>query len=341
MAPKANNKVEVCDHPSAWDRAGLLADGGWIRRLGDEATRELSRAVTTPSHSARAERLPSLASQLADIGQELEFGRGVVLLQGLPLDGLSEAQCERLFGIVTTQMGELIVQDTAGTLIDRVEDRGRSYDDISVRGYTTNAQLTPHCDSGDFIGLLCVRPAQSGGINTLTSSVGIFNRIARRHPHLLPPLLRGFHYNIRGNGPPGPWVDVTAHRVPVFSVNAGRVSCRFNEKAIKTAAELPGVAPLTSLELEAVDKIVELASDPELMIDVALESGDLLLLSNHSVLHNRTAFVDSDQPGSARLMLRAWINIDYGRDLEDAFADHYNTGPKQGPFVAAALRRQI
>ncbi len=255
--------------------------------------------------------------------------------------GLSVEQLDYLCAGLAARLGRLIVQDTAGTVIDRVADRGLSYNDIRVRGYTTNAELTPHCDSGDVIGLLCIRPAPQGGVNTLSSAIAIYNRIVETHPEYLEPLHRGFHYNIRGNGPPGQWRDITRHRVPVFSHHQGRLSVRFNEKAIKTAPELPGVEPLSALELAAIDYLVMLSKREEFGLRVALESGDLLLLSNHSVLHTRDAFVDGDSASQKRLLLRVWINLFEGRALSDEFADHYNTGPREGPWVPSLERASI
>ena len=333
------------EHPSVWTRYDLDSDDSWRQQLTPSEVGELRGLAASLPESAAAlgiDRtgapdlaMPILSYRLAVLSDELENGRGIALVKGLPLAGLSVAQLDYLYAGIVGRMGRLIVQDTAGTLIDRVSNRGLSYDDIRVRGYTTNAELTPHCDSGDVIGLLCIRPAPEGGINTLISAIALYQRIRETHPEYLGALHRGFHYNIRGNGPPGPWQDVTRHRVPVFSLYAGRLSVRFNEKAIKTAAELPGVAPLSKLELAAIDYLVALSKSEEFGLRVALEAGDLLLLSNHSVLHTRDAFVDGDTVDTKRLLLRAWINLYNARPLRDDFADHYNTGPREGPWVAS------
>ena len=232
-----------------------------------------------------------------------------------------------------TSFGRLIVQDTSGTLIDHVSDRGKSYNDIRVRGYTTNAELTPHCDSGDLLGLLCVRQAQSGGENQLSSAVTIYNRILEERPEYLECLYRGVHYNIRGNGPPGPWRNITEHRVPVYHFRNGVLSCRFNQKAMKTSQELHGAPRLTETEVAAIDYVANVARRENVQHELRLEAGDMLILNNHWVFHNRSSFQDSTEPDSNRLLMRMWINIEGGRDLSYEFADHYNTGPREGPHV--------
>jgi alpha-ketoglutarate-dependent taurine dioxygenase len=204
---------------------------------------------------------------------------------------------------------------------------------VRIRGYKTNAALSPHCDTADVAALLCVRPAKSGGTNTLASAMAIYNEVLAHHPEYVDPLCRGFHYNIRGEGPKGPFRDITQHRVPVYSYHAGRLSVRFNWKAIKTAEQLPGVPPLTALEHAAVDYVADLSHRADLGFAIGLEAGDLLLLNNYTVLHMRDAFEDYEDRAKRRLLLRLWVNMPNSRPLLPDFADHYNTGPRQGPFV--------
>ncbi len=132
-------------------------------------------------------------------------------------------------------------------------------------------------------------------MNNSSSSIAVYNELVDSHPELLEPLFRGFHYNIRGNGRLGDYRDITAHRVPVFSYHDGQLSCRYNQKAILTAEELPNVEPLTDLEKNAINCVAELAMRDILRFDISLQSEDLMLLNNYTVLHNRDEFVDFDK----------------------------------------------
>lgn len=336
-----NMLLKPVTDPSAWTRADMDSDKSWIYALNNQESNQLNNALThlvhadIPHRKVKANNFPleNFETLIRSIQDQIENGRGIAVLKGLPVAGKTVEEVELLYAGIAAHIGKSIVQDTQGTVIDHVYDRGQNYNDISVRGYTTNAKLTPHCDSGDIVALLCVRPAREGGINTVSSSMAVYNAILAEHPHLLEALYTGFHYNIRGNGPPGKFVDITAHRVPVYSFHDGKLSCRFNEKAMLTAEQLPGVDTLTELETEAIKTVARLSTSREMSFDIMLEPGDLLLLCNHSIFHTRAAFEDWNEPERKRLLLRKWINIPNGRALTWEFADHYNTGPRQGPYV--------
>lgn len=325
---------------SAWTRDSLMADRSWIYEFDasmvGEALHALEGIRPLGLHhteiSADDFPLDTAQALMRDIRHQLEFGRGLALVRGLPIDGLGLAESELLFAGVSTHLGGSVVQDTAGTHIDHVTDRGLSYESIAVRGYMTNAQLTPHCDSSDVTTLLCIRGAKSGGLNVVSSALAVYNEILAQNPELLETLYRGFYYNVRGQGPPGRFRDVTSHRVPVFSYHAGRLSCRYNEKGILTSELLPGVSPLTPLERTAVARVAQLSNEPKFSVEILLEPGDWLLLCNYTVLHNRSAFEDHDDPARKRLLLRKWINLPGGRELAWEFGDHFDTGVRQGPY---------
>jgi len=339
--PKPDMMLGPVTDRSAWKGADMTKDDSWIYRLNQREAAEIESAFARSAPAAKHHDdvtkndfpLDTFGRLVTAMRDQIEDGRGLTLLKGVPVGGKTVEQLELLYAGIAAHIGTSIAQDTQGTLTGRVEDHGNNYKDINVRGTNTNAQLTPHCDSGDILALLCVRQAKTGGVNTLASSMAIYNEILARHEEFLEPLYNGFHYNIRGNGPPVRYRDITAHRVPVYSYYRGKLSCRFNQKAILTSEQLPGGPPLTQLEKDAVNEVAALSMRPELSFEVRLEPGDLLLLSNYSVFHNRDAFEDWDDPARKRLLLRKWINIPNARQLAWEFADHYNTGPRQGPYV--------
>lgn len=331
--------VDAC----AWRVADVGDAASYARWLQAPELDEIDRAVRAVRAAGRSAEdieseadfpLPGLGPFLEQLRVELEDGVGFALLRGLPVGRYGLQDQKVLVMGLLAHLGAPMRQDTKGTLVEEVADRGLSYEDDRVRGYMTSAELTPHCDSGDVVGLLCVRRARHGGDSRISSGAAIHHVLAETAPELLEPLYRGFHHNIRGNGPPGA-EDVTRDRVPVFSRCDGRLSIRFNLKAILTAERLPGVEPLSDLELRAIEAVAELALRPDLCLEMMLQPGDLQLLNNHAVLHTRTAYEDHPDPRAKRLLLRVWVNLPNGRPLEDVFADHFNTGPRQPPAQKA------
>ena len=74
-------------------------------------------------------------------------------------------------------MGAPLYQNPQGELLGHVFDHGRTYGNIDVRGYETNAYLPYHTDAGDVVGLLCLRRSLEGGLSSIVSSTTVHNEI--------------------------------------------------------------------------------------------------------------------------------------------------------------------
>lgn len=326
--------------PSAWTSAELAADDGWIYRLRPADVAELEAAV----EAVRAKGLklyafgrddfplPGLAPTIAAVLHQLEHGRGCALLRGLDVSGYDEDTLKTLYWGLGAHLGEPVTQNAQGDLIGHVRDTGRDFEAKNVRGYTTNARLSPHCDPIDVVGLLCVHPAKRGGDSLISSAMTIYNELLATHPEYLEPLCAGFHFDLRGEGVTGDPDEVTFNRVPVFSYFGGRLSCRYNRKTIGDGQAKAGER-LDGLALEAVDAVAGLVVRRDIRFNVPFERGDIQLLNNHMVLHSRDAFEDHPEPERRRNLLRLWINLRDGRPLAPEFADRLNTGPRGGVHV--------
>ncbi len=330
---------------SAWRGSDFTDSDEWAYKLTPRELDELDAALQSvisadlaPVEFSRdAFPLPTFGKRLAEILDELENGRGFALLRGIPVEHYDQASLYRLYWGIAVHLGDMISQNAKGDLIGRVEDIGVDINSMNARGYTTNAELQPHNDSSDIVGLLCVNRAKEGGESTIASAMTIYNEILARNPEYLNLLYRGFHYDVRGEGVTGGSNEVTRNRVPVYSFFDNRLSCRFNKRAIETAADKMGT-PLTALEQTALDRIAELTLDPQTRFTFEIQPGDLQLLNNHMVLHARSNFIDWPERERRRLLLRLWVNRreGEGRRLAPAFASRYNTGHRQGVAVSAA-----
>ena len=144
----------------------------------------------------------------------------------------------------------------------------------------------------------------------------------RRRPDLLPLLFRPYATDWRGEAPHG---GEGHYDIPVFSWFAGRLSTRYARRYIDSAQRFDDVAPLTGEELEAIDFFDSLADDPAIHLDMEFRPGDIQLLHNHQVMHDRTEFEDWDEPERKRHLLRLWLNCPDGRPLPEIFRSRFHS----------------
>jgi hypothetical protein len=259
-----------------------------------------------------------------------------VLIRGLSIEGWTRRQAAEAFLTIGAQLGNLRMQNAEGHLLGHVRDLGRSSDDPNTRIYQTRERQTHHTDSCDVVGLMCLRTAKSGGLSSLVSSTTIFNEMRRRRPDLLKVLMEPIETDRRGEVPEGgkPYFSI-----PVFNYHEGLVSTIYQRQYIESARRFPGVPPLTSLQIEALDLLDELANDPSLNLMMELQPGDIQLVHNHTILHDRTAFEDYAEPDRKRHLLRLWLAPVNARPLPEVFAERYGSitpGDRGGVTVPGA-----
>jgi len=322
---------EIVTGPSAWLGPDLVKDPSWIYEFTSRELAELDSALARVKAKGLALvdirrpdfALPSLEPKLLKQLEEINHGRGFVVFRGLPVDRYADKDVEIILWGLGTHLGLAVTQNPMGDLLGHVFDHGRKYGEIDVRGYETRAHLPFHTDSGDIIGLLCLRRAKSGGLSSIVSSIALHNEILRRHPEYLPPLYRGFHYIKReaalGEDP------ISARPIPVFGCADGFISCRLIRNQINAACEKMG-KPLSTLEKQALDFLGLLAYSDAFHLDMDLQLGDIQVCNNYTILHSRTEFEDWEEPGRGRHMLRLWLSARDRRPLAPEFPQHNGYG---------------
>lgn len=334
---------------SAWKGCDLAERKDWIHTLTPAAIAEVDEALArlreNPVALTEIHRehfsMPSLAKELASVANELENGRGFVVVRGLPFGKYSDENIARIFWGIGTHFGYPISQNASGDLLGHVRAiEGLKYMDKNVRGYQTSAELFFHNDNCDIVGLLCFRKAKSGGVSRLASAMTLYNEVLAKHPEHLDVLARGFHYDLRGEELPGV-SPLTPHHIPVYSYFEGRLSCRYVYTAIVTAARKAGMS-FTDEETAAMTFLNETAAREDVRLDMMLEPGDMQFCNNHMVLHSRTAYEEWPEADRKRHMLRLWLNNPQGRRLAPEFADRYGQGVGMGvPPVTGATRAEV
>jgi hypothetical protein len=329
---------------SVWYGAEFAGFGDWVEWLSEAQTDEIESVVRT-LHESKADTraitaedvsLPMLGPRLRGMLDEVMNGRGFVLIKGLPVGRWTKRQAAVAFLIIGTHLGNLRMQNAEGHLLGHVRDLGRSSDDPNTRIYQTRERQTHHTDSCDVVGLMCLQQAKSGGLSSLVSSTTIFNEMRRHRPDLLNVLLQPIETDRRGEIPEG---SKPYFNIPVFNYHDGLVSAIYQRQYIESARRFPGAAPLTSLQAEALDLLDELANDPKLNLMMELEPGDIQLVHNHTILHDRTAFEDYPEPERKRHLLRLWLAPPGARPLPEVYAERFGSitpGDRGGVVVPGA-----
>ena len=331
--------------PSAWYGRDMAERNDWIYHLSPSEAREVEDAlVSVQRHGLeiidieqRDFPLPSLGPILDAIRLELLTGRGFVLLRGLGMENRSVTDAATIFWGIGRYLGRAVSQNGKGHLLGHVHDLGYHVDDPNARVYQTTERQCYHTDSCDIVGLFCVRPAKSGGLSSITSSVTLFNEMLARSPVLTRAMFRPFCVDRRGEVPDGMKPYFT---VPILNWHAGNLSTYYVRRYIESAQRFPEVPRLTSEQIQALDLIDALADDPALHLKMDFQPGDMQFLHNHQILHDRTAFEDWSEPSEKRHLLRLWLCPPDGRAIPACYSTRYGgteIGRRGGIQVPGAI----
>jgi hypothetical protein len=314
--------------PAVWYGPEMAARQDWLHHLTAQEVQEVERAALpwagrdlaglTPGDFP----LPQLGPRLATIRREVLKGCGFALLRGLPVEHWPQPLSEAAFYGLGTHFGAARTQNAQGHLLGHVRDLGLRSDDPNVRIYQTAERQTFHTDSCDIVGLLCLQVARRGGESALVSSNTLWNEIRRRRPDLAALLLHPVATDRRGEVPPGQKPFFT---IPVFNWHEGGMSAIYQRQYIESAQRFEDAPRLDERWHEALDLLDALANDPALHFLMTLQRGDIQLVHNHTLLHDRTAFENWPEPERQRHLLRLWLAPDDARPLPPVFAQRFGS----------------
>src|SRR5215475_4929236 len=166
----------------------MLNSRDWIEDLSEIEIAEVERAIK-PLADAQADipairrddfPLPMLGPRLQRILDNTLNGRGFAMIRSLPVERWTKLESAIAFFGIGAHVGAARPQNAKGHALGHVKDLGLSSSDPNTRIYQTRERQTFHTDSCDIVALLCLRPAKSGGMSSLVSSVTIFNEMRRR-----------------------------------------------------------------------------------------------------------------------------------------------------------------
>lgn len=338
--------------PAGWTAADLPRKDEWQYRLTSRDRAELAAALAhvrqcgaTMLDLRRKADFPldNLARTLEKIGDDVHFGRGFVLIKGMPVDAYGREDVAIMYWGMGLYLGYPVSQNAKGHMLGHVVDLGhgsqkvekfgdneRVFNHTDIRGYNTRERFHFHTDGADVVGLLCLHPARQGGRSIIASSVALHNEIQRRRPDLLGVLYQPFWVSRQNEVPAGarPYFQM-----PVFHRHGGNFLAYYTRAYIESCKIFPELPPLTEEQYEAFSLIDDVLADPRMQLGMELEKGDIQFLNNHVVLHTRTAYEDFAEPERKRHLLRLWLVSPEARALPHWYYDQAGAGRRAGIYV--------
>ncbi len=332
--------------PASWRGDDLRHPEAWRHTLNDDHIGEIRLAVAETINDGveivditrDTFALPILGEDLARFYQEVVFGRGFVVCDGLPVDELNREEVIRAWVGIGTHLGEPVSQNGKGHIIGHVKDLGQGPASKNRRTFSTSARQPYHTDSCDIVGLLCLRAAKSGGLFSLTSSIAVYNEMLERRPDLARILTQPFINDRRGEVPAG---MQDTFEMAAFYHHEGRLLSFMDRNFINAAQTHDYVPRLTVEEIAALDLLEAIAAEDGMYLDLEWHPGSFVFAHNHQVFHSRTAYEDFDEPAQRRHLLRLWLSARTGWQLPTDFAARYGeiaVGKKRGGIVVPGMQ---
>jgi hypothetical protein len=328
---------------TAWIGSEMTSHPDWIHQLSPAEIDDLDRAIAHARATGKALGnltrddfpLGVLARSADEWLDALDGGRGFVLVRGVPVERYREEDATLAYWGLGLHLGRAVSQNAAGDLLGHVRDAGLPRRDPTVRLYRTRETLGFHCDGSDIVGLLCLRPAKSGGTSRIASSVAIYNEIRRRRPDLVSVLFESFPFDRNGEEGPG---EAPYFELPICREAEGRIRMFYIGWYIRDSQRHPQAPRLSRAQNEVIDLIDEIAADPAIHLDMDFRPGDIQWLKNAAILHARTEFEDYAEPERKRHLLRLWLTSKRTFADGDAFV-RAGVPAQQGRISDAAAAR--
>jgi alpha-ketoglutarate-dependent taurine dioxygenase len=301
----------------AWKADTVGGQASWFTSLSDDCLSELEELMrecaASPEETTTIQILDSQLSRcrevLRPVIMELETGRGFVVIDKVPMERFSPAEARTLYWLVGQILGEPFKQDIKGTLLYDVRDTGQDVKE-GARFSVTNAASSFHTDGAfnphvpDYVGLLCLAVAKSGGESELISAFSLHNELFNRDADALRTLYGPFYFDRRGQFAAG---EKPVTETPIFRWDGQELFLRYLYYYTRVGHELIG-QPLTTEQERALETVEELLAREDLKVSFKLEPGQMMFVNNRWILHNRTAFEDFAEPERRRHYVRLWLS---------------------------------
>ncbi len=300
----------------AWVRADVRRDD-WCFRLSPACLDELKATTTelrrqpVPVEAIDPARfsMPACREFMGRVQAALDDGVGFALVDRLPMDEVSDDEAKALYWILSSLLARPVQQKLTGTLLYDVHDTGgQATPGSGVRPDQTNMDQFFHNDNSynttqpEYVGLLCVRPAKTGGVSQVISFYTLHNELLRAHGAVIPRLYQPFWFDRQKEYRDGEPAVISA---PMFAYD-GRLRVRLGLYQARGGYTLMN-EPMDEAGVKAIDALRAIFTDETLAFDFVMQRGQIQYVNNLETCHRRTTFEDFDEPEKKRLLVRLWL----------------------------------
>lgn len=288
--------------PRAWTSDTIGGGEGLTHRLGSHHVEELDRlaratlGIDVTAMDRAAFSSPLIDALMQGVREEIERGKGIVVLSGLDPQKLGTDLFTRIHWGLATHLGTMPPQSPKGDRIGFVRKEANNPD---ARGYQADIELRPHTDFHELLSLACISTAAEGGLSGFVSGRAVHDIMAAECSQHLPALYEGYYHDTTGEG------EFSEGPVPVFGWQGGNLGVYHQALFMNTAAAQRGEVVPPAL-IEAMAAFESISKRPGVIAKFMLQPGDIGFWHNFAVLHARDSFTNDAQ--HERLILRLWIN---------------------------------
>lgn len=315
--------IKAKSQPS-WTSTGLETNPHWKITLPDSILSSVlvlnhwleARGYTWQSPEARGMKIQNLDLLANVMRYHLTQTTGVVLLSGFNVAEYGESASRLLLLQLGYALGSVL--DKRGLLYD-VCDRGQDHRKANVLFSSTCTSPGYHTDSTDadlmpgVVSLLCLKTAREGGVNRLANTFTAYQRLLQSQPEVLRRLCQNFIRDkiIVGEVGTRSHLDRLRNSFPVFEWGHWYpgLTCRYMRYWIDAGHDKAGL-PLSDDERFVLDQFEATLNQEDLMYELQLQPGDMIFLNNHLIAHDRTEYLDWEEPEKKRHLVRMWVGND-------------------------------
>lgn len=231
---------------------------------------------------------------------------------------LSALSIKKLSEIMSSQVGEILSQNSSKEKVIEVFDRNRKFSiNRGSRYHQTREGGSIHTDNvnipfkWDYLMFSCLSSALAGGETILVDSKEIHKELKKKFLEAKKILEKNFFWEKRG-------VADELYKAPVLTYdNKRNPNFRYLRPYLEAAHEKAN-QQLTSKQLYALDVLDALLESEEFQFRYKMQKGDILFNLDSQVLHGRTSFSDTlnslplnkiknNENRLKRTMIRLWI----------------------------------